>query len=219
MLTMRPPPCARMAGVTARTQFQIPLTLTAITRSHSVSGMSSKRCGLRLAKAAALLTRMSMRPKRRSVSSTVQRTEPASLTSVRTPRTRSEEASFSAAPAGSAMSAMTIRAPSATKRCEYAKPSPLAPPVMTATLSVRRIPSRSVGSDDRLHSASGGGVGEGVLDLRQRELRGDERLDAELRHERQRATEGAAAAERPVDADLAVVYVPQVERQPTALRV
>ena len=63
-LTMRPPPCARMAGTTARAQFQTPLTLTAITRSHSASGISSKGCGLSVAKTAALLTSTSMRPKR-----------------------------------------------------------------------------------------------------------------------------------------------------------
>ena len=87
-LTMRPPPCARMAGTTARAQFQTPLTLTAITRSHSASGISSKGCGLSVAKTAALLTSTSMRPKRASAASTMARTEPASLTSVRTPRAR-----------------------------------------------------------------------------------------------------------------------------------
>src|SRR5687767_14784083 len=76
---MRPPPWARMEGVTARTQFQIPLTFTAITRSHSASGMSSKRCGLRLAKMAALLTRTSMRPKRPRAASTSFCTDPMSL--------------------------------------------------------------------------------------------------------------------------------------------
>ena len=70
-LTMRPPPCARMTGTTARAQFQTPLTLTAITRSHSASGIASKGCGLSVAKTAALLTSTSMRPKRATAASTI----------------------------------------------------------------------------------------------------------------------------------------------------
>src|SRR5918992_1311311 len=96
---------------------------------------------------------------------------------------------------------------------------PLAPPVMTATLSVRRIASASVGSDDRLDAAAGRRVSKRVLDLREREFRGDERLDAELRHEGERAAKRAAATEGAVDADLAVMHVPEVEREPAALRI
>ena len=88
-LTMRPPPCARIAGTTARAQFQTPLTFTAMTRSHSASGIASKGWGLSVAKTAALLTSTSIRAEaRRRAASTMAPTEAASLTSVRTPSTR-----------------------------------------------------------------------------------------------------------------------------------
>ena len=63
----------------------------------------------------------------------------------------------------------------------------------------------------------GGGVGEGLADLLQREARGHELPHAELRHQRERAAERGAAAEGAVDADLAEVRVPEVERQLAAL--
>ena len=118
-LTMRPPPCARIKGATARAQFQTPLTLTAITRSHSASGISSKGWGLSVAKMAALLTSTSIRPKVAPVAATMAPTEAAMLTSVRTPSTRSAAPSFSAAATGSATSATTTRAPSARNRFAY----------------------------------------------------------------------------------------------------
>src|SRR5437867_2616440 len=67
--------------------------------------------------------------------------------------------------------------------------------------------------DHRLHPVPRRRVGEGLLDAIEGEARGDEALDAELRHEGQRATEGGAAAEGPVEAHLAEVHVPQIEGQ------
>ena len=118
-LTMRPPPCTRIRGATARAQFQTPFTLTAMTRSHSASGISSKGWGFSVAKMAALLTSTSIRPKVATAASTMAPTEAAMLTSVRTPRTRSAPPSFSAAARGSATSATTTRAPSARNRFAY----------------------------------------------------------------------------------------------------
>src|SRR5687768_11522843 len=139
-----------------------------------------------------------MRPKRPRAASTSFCTDPMSLTSVRTPSARSAAPSFSAAATGSAMSATTTRAPSATKRVAYAKPIPAAPPVMMATLLDRRIRLDSIRGDDGFHATAGGGVGKGVLDLLQGEPGGHERLDAEPRHDREGAAEGASAPERPM---------------------
>src|SRR5512145_1276295 len=75
-------------------------------------------------------------------------------------------------------------------------PGCLAPP------RLRACPSRS---DHRLHAPAGGGVGERRLDALERKPRGDQRLDGERRHQRERAAEGAAAAECAVDRDLAEV--------------
>ena len=55
-LTIRPPPWARMTGAAARAQFQMPLTFTAITRSHSASAIASKCVGLSVVKMAGRLT-------------------------------------------------------------------------------------------------------------------------------------------------------------------
>ena len=99
-LTTRPPPWRRITGATARTQFQMPFTLTDITRSHSASAISSNGWGRSAAKSAALLTRMSTRPKRASAASTIARVDSLSLTSVCTPSTLSGAASFSAAESG-----------------------------------------------------------------------------------------------------------------------
>src|SRR2546429_4017706 len=115
-----------------------PLTLTAMTRSHSASGISSNGWGFSVAEPAALLTSTSMRPKRATAAWTIARTDAMSLTSVRTPYARSG-ASSSAAATGSATSASTTRAPSARKRRPYARPMPAAPPVITATVPASRM--------------------------------------------------------------------------------
>ena len=43
-LTTAPPPASRNKGAIALVAIQTPLTLTLMTRSHSLSGMSSKPC-------------------------------------------------------------------------------------------------------------------------------------------------------------------------------
>src|ERR1051325_10332977 len=90
----------------------------------------------------------------------------------------------------------------------------------TATTAERVIGSprlRGGRGDHRLRAAAGRGVGEGFLDPGQREARADQALDAELRHQRQRAAECRPTAEGTVDADLAEVHVEEIERQPAVL--
>src|SRR5687768_2420007 len=73
--------------------------------------------------------------------------------------------------------------------------------------------------NDRLRAAAGSGVRERFGGAGQRETGADETLQPELRHEGERPREGSAAAEGAVDADLAEVNVPEVERQVRALGV
>src|SRR5262245_42791677 len=62
-------------------------------------------------------------------------------------------------------------------------------------------------------------MGEGLADPVEWELRAHKALESEFRHERERAPVRGAAAECATDPDLAEVHVPEVERQPAALRV
>src|SRR5262245_32511983 len=71
--------------------------------------------------------------------------------------------------------------------------------------------------DHGLHAVAGSRVGERIADALERESRGDQALETELRHQRERALVRGAAAERAADPDLAEVNVPEVERQDTAL--
>src|SRR5207245_5649845 len=58
-----------------------------------------------------------------------------------------------------------------------------------------------------------------VADPIERKSRGDQALETELRHQRERAAIRGAAAERAPDPDLAEMDVPEVERQDTSLRI
>src|SRR4029077_369671 len=78
---------------------------------------------------------------------------------------------------------------------------------------------RGGGRDDRLRAATRGGVGEGLFDALERELRADEPLHPELRQEGEGAAEGGTAPVGAVDADLAEVHVEEIDRHPAALRV
>src|SRR5437899_12951186 len=71
--------------------------------------------------------------------------------------------------------------------------------------------------DHRLRAASGGSVGECLRDAREREARRDEPADAEFGHQRERAAERGAPAERAGDPDPAEVHVPEAERELAAL--
>src|SRR3977135_3623746 len=75
------------------------------------------------------------------------------------------------------------------------------------------------GGNDGLGAVTGGGVGEGFFPALAREARGGGPLDAELGHHGEGATVGRAATKGATDVELAVVDVPQVERQPAALGV
>jgi hypothetical protein len=84
MLMIRPERCAFITGATARQQSQMPLTLTAINRSHSASSIFSNGVGESPAKSAALLTRTFTLPKRSTASRTMASTDEAEATSART---------------------------------------------------------------------------------------------------------------------------------------
>src|SRR6267378_1027018 len=132
-----------MCGTTAREASQVPRRLTAIMRSHSSISIWSK--GERdigtVAKIAALLTRMSIRPNasiaRPAIASTLAR----SATSVRTAIASKPWRFKSAATASAAIasiSATTTFAPSLANPSAYALPMPCPPPVMIATLPAKR---------------------------------------------------------------------------------
>jgi hypothetical protein len=62
-------------------------------------------------------------------------------------------------------------------------------------------------------------VGECLRDALEREARGDQAFDAELRHEGQRPPVGRAATDDAADLDLAAMQIPEVERERRGLRV
>ena len=66
---------------------------------------------------------------------------------------------------------------------------------------------------------SGRGVREGIRDLRERELPGDQPLHAERRHQRERAPERGATAERAAERDLTKVYVEEIDGELAAFRI
>jgi hypothetical protein len=83
MLMMTPLRCARITGATALLHSHVPRTLTAMTRSHSSIGISSKlfRGWTSWVKMAALLMSASIRPYARSVAATIAWTLESSDTS------------------------------------------------------------------------------------------------------------------------------------------
>src|SRR6266478_4352189 len=136
MLTMRPDLRARMCEATARQHRNTPMAFTSSTRRQSATVNFSKGLSARVAETAALLTRMSTRPKRPIVRSTI----PATLSSEETSASigmmgRLEPESPSAASFAPLMSAMTTDAPSSARRRTMARPMPVAPPVTIATRS------------------------------------------------------------------------------------
>src|SRR5215475_11277635 len=87
---------------------------------------------------------------------------------------------------------------------------------MAVEVVMLRSSSGALRRDHGLHAAAGRRVSERVADARERKSRGDQALQAELRHQREGALVGGAAAERAADPDLAEVNVPEVERQDAA---
>ena len=152
-----PAPCAFIAGNTAREHRKRPRRLTAITRSHSSTGISMNGRRLSGPYRAALFTRMSTRPNRASVSVARRSVSSSRETSHATPSACAPRASTSWTVAfGSATSATTTRAPSAAMPRQYARPMPLAPPVTMTTLSLSRIsvlPAAPLGSIPRARTS------------------------------------------------------------------
>src|SRR5579871_1594400 len=137
MLTILPPPRARMLGTTACEQTSGPLTLTAITRSHhSIGNVESGENGIS-AISAAQLTRMSTPPYVAVAVATTAAADAGSVTSKGAAVTASPLAARSPprsfAPA-SFRSPSTTDAPRNASSRPNTAPMPPAPPVMTATL-------------------------------------------------------------------------------------
>src|SRR5882762_6136363 len=132
-----------MCGTTAREASQVPRRLTAIMRSHSSISIWSK--GERdigtVAKIAALLTRMSIRPNastaRAAIASTLARSATSVRTAIASKPWRFKSAATSAAALAS-ISATTTFAPSLASPSAYALPMPCPPPVTIATFPAKR---------------------------------------------------------------------------------
>src|SRR5580698_3176236 len=125
MLTILPNPCASIEGRTAFATIQAALRSTSRQRSQSASVNSN---GAENTLTPALLTRISIRPKRSSVVATA----PATCSDCVTSQIRFNTPSATA-PAG-CRSSPTTRAPSEPNSAATAAPMPRAEPVTIATL-------------------------------------------------------------------------------------
>src|SRR3954465_7975904 len=140
--TIEPPPVLRIARTPSRVRRKPPSRLTAMTRRHSASVVSSSGLAKEMP---ALLTRTSSRPNASSTRRSAPAHEASSLTSWRrkiaSPPPRAMAAATSS-PDGS-RSVATPPAPSLAKRIAVALPIPDAAPVTSAVLPR----SRSMGPD------------------------------------------------------------------------
>ena len=123
MFTMRPPPCFRMTGRTARFMFTMPKKFTSNCRRASCVGVNSIAPEM---PKPALLMRMSMRPSRCRTSATAASTCASSVTSAC--RCITPGSAFSAR----RLSSYTFR-PRPRRARAACRPMPELPPVMTAT--------------------------------------------------------------------------------------
>src|SRR4029450_7554371 len=171
----------------------------------------------------ALLTRMSRRPISPSVRSTIVARALRAVTSVGTTRAR-RPSPFTSPAVRSAVtrssSATAMSAPSRASSSAVARPIPRPAPV---TMAIRDVSSMVIsslcraGRDDGLGPAPRGGMGERLLDALEGETRGNEASGAEPRQGGGGAAEGGAPAIGPVDAQLAVVHVIEVDGEPGPL--
>ena len=123
--TMRPQPLSRIPPTKARHRLNVPVTLTAKVAAHSSAVVSHS--GLFGPTIPALLTRMSTGPMRSAAAATAA----GSLTSV-----------MMSAPG--AMSSVMTSIASRVRRSAQARPSPLAPPVITAVRVISAsLPART----------------------------------------------------------------------------
>ena len=131
MLTIRPRRRSIMPSSTARVTRIGPFKLIARTLSQVSSALFTNGSAL---SQPALLTRMSVGPRRRSASAIAAATAPASVTSMRRPMPPTASPA-SRAVRSSTSSAATF-APSAARRSAIARPMPRPAPVTSATRSV-----------------------------------------------------------------------------------
>ena len=135
VLTIEPLPCSSMCGSTALQPRYTLVRLTSCTRrqaSSPVSRMESSSGGLM----PALWNATSTRPNRSRASAYMRSLSSGLVTSARTARPPSSSAS---APAASSLTSTTTTcAPSPASRRHVAAPIPPAPPVTTATRSLKR---------------------------------------------------------------------------------
>src|SRR6202011_4672020 len=122
MFTITPPPARRRCGRQACAQLNAPPRITAVTARHSASVMRSKACS---ARTAALLTRISMRPKCAAAAETITCTASGSVTSA---------TSATALPPACSIPTAT---PSASPRFARALTTTAAPPSASASAIAR----------------------------------------------------------------------------------
>src|SRR5215831_5399241 len=135
-----PQPWRCIYGATALAQRKYPTTFVSISSSKASSLASARAPRTKLPGVAALLTRMSTRPRVTTVVSTMQRTDSQLVVSVGTGRMR-RPVSCSSSPAASSstsrcLAQMATSTPSFASSRAMALPTPLLAPVMTATLPV-----------------------------------------------------------------------------------
>ena len=137
VLTTWPTPCSIMSGTNVEMPWMTPHWLA--PRIQRQSSSLKSQIGPPSPTPALLWTRCTA-PKRSSAWSRKARTEAPSDTSVTTPMASAPRAASSPSASfrgPSSMSAMTIFIPSVAARSATARPMPLAPPVITATLPCR----------------------------------------------------------------------------------
>src|SRR3954452_11362916 len=161
VLTMTPPPWSTISGMTALAHRYTPFRLVAISASQASSSISTTEPR---APYPALLTRISIRPWRAAAAATPAVTSAARETSITTAVARSPISRATRSTAAPSRSAMTTSAPSAANSEAVARPMPLAPPVIRATLLARRmrwilaLQVRAAGLGQALHRVAAGDV-------------------------------------------------------------
>src|ERR687884_564235 len=182
MLTMRPPPRARMCGSTAREQRICANSLMSRSACHCSSLSVSKLPGVARP---ALLTRRSIPPKRSTAAATKRSMSSRFVTSATSASAARPHARPISAPAASISAwlreQIATSAPSRASSSAMACPSPLLPPVTRATL-----PCKPSSIDDSLrHGIVLGGIGRCGLDalqhLAEAAARGREDVQAHAR--------------------------------------
>ena len=141
MLTIDPPPAARIDGATARMPSRAPIRFTSRTlRTWSRGASSMRPTGI----TPALLTRIVGGPKASVAVATTAVQRCSSRTSSGSKRAAPPSRAASASPPSASTSVTTTRAPSATNSSASAAPCPRAAPVMSATRpSSRPVTPRS----------------------------------------------------------------------------